>query len=130
MTGRDSLNVKMICPLSLNLLRNPVRGKQCTHIESFSLEMYLEIQLKSRGGVRWRCPVCNKLSLDLVKDAYFSQICEEATLYGAEEVEFSTSGDYALVLNDIILPSKRACSKKRCKLPSKKNSSSEIIIID
>jgi hypothetical protein len=119
----------MLCPISKNLIRNPVRGKFCTHIESFSLESYLEIQLKSRGGVRWRCPICQKLSLDLVKDAFFTQICEEATIYSAEEVEFTCTGDYALVLSDLILPSKRN-SRKKCKLPAKKKISSEVILID
>jgi hypothetical protein len=59
----DELNsfiFTLSCPLSMQIIKTPVRGKHCTHWQCFDLRNFLEAN-QSVTGIRWHCPVCSNL---------------------------------------------------------------------
>jgi hypothetical protein len=59
----DELNsfiFTLSCPLSMQIIKTPVRGKHCTHWQCFDLRNFLEAN-QSVTGIRWHCPVCGNL---------------------------------------------------------------------
>ncbi|KAI6182762.1 hypothetical protein M3Y97_00415800 [Aphelenchoides bicaudatus] len=69
----DSLKISLICPLSRVRMSNPVRSRNCTHLQCFDLFNYLTMNEKRPN---WKCPVCNKpCNYDvLVLDSYFAEV--------------------------------------------------------
>lgn len=49
----------LLCPLSRDRMRLPVRGVDCRHLRCFDLEAYLETSIRAAFHRRWRCPVCD-----------------------------------------------------------------------
>lgn len=86
--GSASVSVK--CRFSGKLLKTPVRGIHCTHLECFSFEEWVVSQ--GRTSSKWRCPVCWKKAVDLVQDLYF----EEAVLTcQTANISFHSDGSYS-----------------------------------
>lgn len=44
-------------PITMAVLKNPVRGKKCLHLSCFDLNGFLELN-KSPSGQRWKCGYC------------------------------------------------------------------------
>lgn len=47
-------------------IKIPVRGKLCLHFQCFELTSFHQQNVKNIH--MWRCPICNKRSVELVKD--------------------------------------------------------------
>jgi len=79
-----SLNFSLVCPISKKRIIRPVRGKPCTHIQTFDLQSFLKANHLVTGS-RWRCGVCEQfLSVDdLVECALFDAMLSEA---GSDDV--------------------------------------------
>lgn len=45
-------------PTTLQKLNIPARGKDCTHVDCFSLEYFLKINKVFGASKRWTCPIC------------------------------------------------------------------------
>ena len=43
------------CPITLQTIAIPVKGKTCTHVQTFDARNYLELAASSN---RWLCPIC------------------------------------------------------------------------
>ena len=54
-SGSSIVNLK--CPLSRLRLENPVRGRECRHIECFSAASYIEMNKTKKP--KWACPKCS-----------------------------------------------------------------------
>ena len=83
----DKLNLK--CPITLERLKEPVRGIHCQHLQCFDLDAYLTINRQVGAfNNRWQCPVCTLIlrPADLSFDPY------------VEEVLVSTSADVGEVV--------------------------------
>lgn len=53
----------IICPISQQRIKHPVRGHECPHLHCFDLDSYISKNIDSES---WRCPYCryvSKLSL-------------------------------------------------------------------
>eukprot|EP01079_Euglenida_sp_SAG-EU17-18_P001766 gene1766-2913_t len=60
--GKTRLDLR--CPLGLTLIKTPVRGRQCMHLQCWDLSTYLQFYAKAdrfyNHSHRWRCPVCDE----------------------------------------------------------------------
>jgi len=75
--GIDNLTCSLICPVSMQKIETPVRGRNCKHLNCFDLRTYLHSNSKVSGG-RWRCYVCEDFVSvdDLVYDGFIAQVLE------------------------------------------------------
>jgi len=55
------------CPLTFALIKTPVRGKQCTHLDCFNLETYAQVNQTTKVK-KWRCPICATPAYEVVVD--------------------------------------------------------------
>lgn len=53
----ESLTFSLLCPMSMSVMRTPVRGRNCKHMQCFDLRNFLDANKNVTGG-RWRCGVC------------------------------------------------------------------------
>lgn len=65
------LEIKAVCPITFTLIKTPVKGENCTHIDCFSLENYLQI---NRKNPTFMCPVCSKKALNPKYDRLMAHI--------------------------------------------------------
>ncbi|EER00037.1 sumo ligase, putative [Perkinsus marinus ATCC 50983] len=67
----------LTCPLSMCPMVAPARGKLCTHMQCFDLEMFIGTQPKmSAFNNRWKCGVCSRVVRpeDLVVDGFVLEV--------------------------------------------------------
>jgi hypothetical protein len=73
--GDDGLEIeKLVCnlwdPFTRNLIKTPVRGSACLHLQCFDLRNYLTFMYATKNRF-WKCPVCSKDSKKLLLDQQF-----------------------------------------------------------
>jgi len=74
-SGFVSLDLR--CPISLEKLKSPARGKSCDHLRCFDLNSFVSVNRQTSNiNLRWMCPICQRLLLpkDLVIDDYIGEI--------------------------------------------------------
>merc|ERR1712070_665608 len=49
----------LICPLTHERIRIPVRGVGCKHLQCCDLQAYLETSSRAAFHRRWHCPICD-----------------------------------------------------------------------
>ena len=93
--GIKNLTCSLVCPVSMQVIKTPVRGKKCKHLNCFDLRTFLENNSKVSGG-RWRCFICEDfISIsDLVYDGFTAQVLE------THRSEISTTRDKMQLSND------------------------------
>eukprot|EP00011_Vannellida_sp_DIVA3-517-6-12_P011036 CAMPEP_0114622924 /NCGR_PEP_ID=MMETSP0168-20121206/9984_1 /TAXON_ID=95228 ORGANISM="Vannella sp., Strain DIVA3 517/6/12" /NCGR_SAMPLE_ID=MMETSP0168 /ASSEMBLY_ACC=CAM_ASM_000044 /LENGTH=643 /DNA_ID=CAMNT_0001834147 /DNA_START=93 /DNA_END=2024 /DNA_ORIENTATION=- len=69
--------VSLRCPLGFIRIESPGKGINCTHVQCFDLETYVQF---GKNQMEWFCPVCTKRLpvKDLRRSKYFSSILEFA----------------------------------------------------
>ncbi|KAJ6395365.1 hypothetical protein OIU77_020596 [Salix suchowensis] len=69
----DSFCVNLRCPMSGSRMKVAGRFKPCAHLGCFDLEVFVELNQRSR---KWQCPICLKnYSLEnIITDPYFNRI--------------------------------------------------------
>lgn len=90
--------LKLVCPITMDKVTEPVRGEQCQHLQCFTLEAYLSSNLKmSAFNNRWMCPVCSLIvrPTDLRVDGYVQSILT-STSEETEEVVILPNGQWRL----------------------------------
>lgn len=91
----------LTCPVSQQLLKTPVRGKQCNHWQCFDLRNFVESN-SHVTGTRWECPVCSKiLSLEDLEycpltDSILKEYKGTATPH-RDRVQFFADGTWKLL---------------------------------
>ncbi|GIX64243.1 E3 SUMO-protein ligase pli1 [Babesia caballi] len=96
---QGSHKIELNCPITLDRIELPTRGKHCEHIQCFDLNGYLQVmQNVSTFNTRWKCPECHLIvkPMDLVIDGYVLQILETVP-QGTSTVEVDESGGYKAV---------------------------------
>jgi len=66
-----------ICPLTLERLRVPARGRDCPHLQCFELEAFLRTAAQTGAfNKRWMCPVCSRRVLpdSLVREEFVASL--------------------------------------------------------
>ncbi|KAF3934167.1 hypothetical protein ABW20_dc0103497 [Dactylellina cionopaga] len=89
----DTVTVSIICPMSQQLIGEPVRGKSCRHLECFDLKGYLMSRTKLCSGFSvpdsWKCPIC---SCEVTPATLFIDGFMQETIAKLREVQ--AEGDY------------------------------------
>eukprot|EP01130_Rhizamoeba_saxonica_P008889 TRINITY_DN359_c0_g1_i1.p1 TRINITY_DN359_c0_g1~~TRINITY_DN359_c0_g1_i1.p1 ORF type:complete len:640 (-),score=124.66 TRINITY_DN359_c0_g1_i1:1500-3332(-) len=87
-----SLKLSLRCPLTLLKIENPVRGRNCSHLQCFELSAYLQM---NKNHPTFLCPVCSKFASysSLIIDEYIQKILE-STGEDIEEVVIEKDGTW------------------------------------
>ena len=92
----DKLNLK--CPITLERLKEPVRGIHCQHLQCFDLDAYLTINRQVDAfNNRWQCPVCTLIlrPADLSFDPYVEEVLA-STCADVGEVVVAIDGSWSV----------------------------------
>ena len=98
----NHLSFKLLCPISMTPIREPVRGKHCRHFQCFDLLNFIESN-SFPSGRRWKCPCCDKfVSLDSLEICgFFKDILEknkaEISSDGKDSVWIYSNGRWNVV---------------------------------
>ncbi|KAK2198004.1 bifunctional Zinc finger [Babesia duncani] len=93
--------IELNCPITLDRINIPTRGKYCAHLQCYDLEGFLQVmQNTSNFNVRWRCPECHLIvkPYDLVVDGYFKHILDQVPR-SISSVELDKEGKYRSIIN-------------------------------
>ncbi|XP_009601717.1 E3 SUMO-protein ligase SIZ1-like isoform X2 [Nicotiana tomentosiformis] len=88
----DFIPVNLRCPMSGSRMKVAGRFKPCVHMGCFDLEVFVEMNQRSR---KWQCPICLKnYSLEhVIIDPYFNQITSQLRTCGEEVTEIEVKPD-------------------------------------
>lgn len=96
------LTFKLVCPISMTVMVEPVRGKRCQHFQCFDLFNFIETN-SFPSGRRWKCPCCDSfVSLDSLElCGWFKDILmvheSKVTADGIDSVKMFSNGQWELV---------------------------------
>ena len=85
------------CPMTMTLMKTPVRGLNCSHIACFDLEPYILMQSSSKVN-RWKCPLCRSYVYEIIYDLYIKEIIDKTG--GGDDgsiIEISPNADYKII---------------------------------
>ncbi|CAL1403387.1 unnamed protein product [Linum trigynum] len=89
----DSITVNLRCPMSGSRMKVAGRFKPCVHMGCFDLDVFVELNQRSR---KWQCPICLKnYSLDsVIVDPFFNRITTKMRHCGEDvtEIEVKPNG--------------------------------------
>lgn len=88
----DSIPVNLRCPMSGSRMKVAGRFKPCAHMGCFDLEVFVEMNQRSR---KWQCPICLKnYSLEsVIIDPYFNRITSKMRSCGEDVTEIEVKPD-------------------------------------
>ncbi|XP_061959511.1 E3 SUMO-protein ligase SIZ1-like isoform X2 [Populus nigra] len=88
----DSFGVNLRCPMSGSRMKIAGRFKSCAHMGCFDLEVFVELNQRSR---KWQCPICLKnYSLEnIIIDPYFNRITSKMRHCGEDITEIEVKPD-------------------------------------
>ncbi|XP_062156490.1 E3 SUMO-protein ligase SIZ1-like isoform X2 [Alnus glutinosa] len=88
----DSITVNLRCPMSGSRMKVAGRFKPCAHMGCFDLDVFVELNQRSR---KWQCPICLKnYSLeDIIIDPYFNRIVTMMRHCGEDITEINVKPD-------------------------------------
>ncbi|XP_024985059.1 E3 SUMO-protein ligase SIZ1 isoform X1 [Cynara cardunculus var. scolymus] len=88
----DSIPVNLRCPMSGSRMRIAGRFKHCAHMGCFDLEVFVQMNQRSR---KWQCPICLKnYSLEnVIIDPYFTRITTKMRNCGEDLTEIEVKPD-------------------------------------
>ncbi|KAL1197280.1 E3 SUMO-protein ligase SIZ1 [Cardamine amara subsp. amara] len=91
----DFFGVNLRCPMSGSRMKVAGRFKLCVHMGCFDLEVFVELNQRSR---KWQCPICLKnYSLEhIIIDPYFNRITSKMRHCDEEltEIELKPDGSW------------------------------------
>jgi hypothetical protein len=88
--------IPLVCPISSEKIKIPVRGLFCRHFQCFDLYNFL-IVVSSATNPRWFCPLCKRPAYQMRVDCILSAIIAENNerMQSPKEVTFFRNGDYS-----------------------------------
>ncbi|XP_061359023.1 E3 SUMO-protein ligase SIZ1-like [Gastrolobium bilobum] len=91
----DTFSINLRCPMSGSRMKIAGRFKPCIHMGCFDLEVFVEMNQRSR---KWQCPIClkNYALENIIIDPYFNRITSKMINCGEEvtEVEVKPDGSW------------------------------------
>uniref|UniRef100_A0A7S1BKZ1 SP-RING-type domain-containing protein n=1 Tax=Corethron hystrix TaxID=216773 RepID=A0A7S1BKZ1_9STRA len=96
-----SLILQLTCLLSRKVMKMPVRGLKCKHIQCFDLLSFLEVNYFS-SVLRWKCPICEDFVSvhELVKCGLFESLIlinSENIENGLDRIKLDVDGNWTAV---------------------------------
>ncbi|XP_044483252.1 E3 SUMO-protein ligase SIZ1-like isoform X1 [Mangifera indica] len=88
----DAIGVNLRCPMSGSRMKVAGRFKPCAHMGCFDLDVFVELNQRSR---KWQCPICLKnYSLEnVIIDPYFNRIASKMRNCGEDIAEIEVKPD-------------------------------------
>ncbi|KAM0045138.1 putative chromatin regulator PHD family [Helianthus debilis subsp. tardiflorus] len=88
----DSIPVNLRCPMSGSRMKIAGRFKPCVHMGCFDLEVFVQMNERSR---KWQCPIClkNYALEDVIIDPYFTRITTKMRNCGEDVTEIEVKPD-------------------------------------
>ncbi|BFG34367.1 hypothetical protein CerSpe_206410 [Prunus speciosa] len=88
----DSFTVNLRCPMSGSRMKVAGRFKPCLHMGCFDLEVFVEMNQRSR---KWQCPIClkNYALENVIIDPYFNRITSKMRYCGEDVAEIEVKPD-------------------------------------
>ncbi|KAI3511753.1 hypothetical protein L1887_18910 [Cichorium endivia] len=88
----DSIPVNLRCPMSGSRMKIAGRFKPCAHMGCFDLEVFVEMNQRSR---KWQCPIClkNYALENIIIDPYFTRITSKMLNCGEDVTEIEVKPD-------------------------------------
>ncbi|KAG2673796.1 hypothetical protein I3760_13G106500 [Carya illinoinensis] len=88
----DYFGVNLRCPMSGSRMKVAGRFKPCTHMGCFDLEVFVELNQRSR---KWQCPIClkNYALENIIIDPYFNRITSMMRYCGEDVAEIEVKPD-------------------------------------
>ncbi|KAF7823429.1 E3 SUMO-protein ligase SIZ1-like isoform X1 [Senna tora] len=91
----DTFSINLRCPMSGSRMKIAGRFKPCIHMGCFDLEVFVEMNQRSR---KWQCPIClkNYTLENIIIDPYFNRITSKMINCGEDvtEVEVKPDGSW------------------------------------
>ncbi|XP_028757039.1 E3 SUMO-protein ligase SIZ1-like [Neltuma alba] len=91
----DTFSINLRCPMSGSRMKVAGRFKPCVHMGCFDLEVFVEMNQRSR---KWQCPIClkNYTLENIIIDPYFNRITSQMEKCGEDvtEVEVKPDGSW------------------------------------
>ncbi|GMT00033.1 hypothetical protein PENTCL1PPCAC_22207 [Pristionchus entomophagus] len=96
----DSLKISLLCPLGKTRMNIAARSRDCTHIQCFDLDLYLQLNEKRPT---WKCGVCsgNAPYHKLIIDKYFMKMLHDLGS-AVTDVELLKDGNYRVIKEEDI----------------------------
>ncbi|CAM9003619.1 unnamed protein product [Rhodiola kirilowii] len=96
----ESVAVNLRCPMSGSRMKIAGRFKPCLHMGCFDLEIFVEMNQRSK---KWQCPIClRNYSLEnIIIDPYFNRITSKMIYCGEDvtEIEVKPDGSWRVKTN-------------------------------
>ncbi|XP_045800621.1 E3 SUMO-protein ligase SIZ1-like isoform X2 [Trifolium pratense] len=88
----DTFSINLRCPMYGSRMKIAGRFKPCVHMVCFDLEVFVEMNQRSRN---WQCPIClkNYALEDIIIDPYFNRITSMMKNCGEEFTEVEVKPD-------------------------------------
>ena len=88
----DTFSISLRCPMSGSRMKIAGRFKPCIHMGCFDLEVFVEMNQRSR---KWQCPIClkNYALENIIIDPYFNRITSRMTNCGEEVTDIEVKPD-------------------------------------
>ncbi|KAK7272125.1 hypothetical protein RJT34_28537 [Clitoria ternatea] len=88
----DTFTINLRCPMSGSRMKIAGRFKPCVHMGCFDLEVFVEMNQRSR---KWQCPIClkNYALENIIIDPYFNRITSMMKNCGEEITEVEVKPD-------------------------------------
>ncbi|GAU15620.1 hypothetical protein TSUD_108790 [Trifolium subterraneum] len=88
----DTFSINLRCPMSGSRMKIAGRFKPCVHMGCFDLEVFVEMNQRSR---KWQCPIClkNYALENIIIDPYFNRITSMMKNCGEEFTEVEVKPD-------------------------------------
>ncbi|KAL3518353.1 hypothetical protein ACH5RR_020942 [Cinchona calisaya] len=91
----DFIPVNLRCPMSGSRMKVAGRFKPCVHMGCFDLEVFVEMNMRSR---KWQCPIClkNYCLENIIIDPYFNRITSKLLSFGEDvnDIEVKPDGSW------------------------------------
>ncbi|KAI4334431.1 hypothetical protein L6164_019126 [Bauhinia variegata] len=91
----DTFTINLRCPMSGSRMKIAGRFKPCVHMGCFDLEVFVEMNQRSR---KWQCPIClkNYALENIIIDPYFNRVTSLMRACGEDvtEVEVKPDGSW------------------------------------
>ncbi|XP_058196286.1 E3 SUMO-protein ligase SIZ1-like isoform X2 [Rhododendron vialii] len=88
----DAITVNLRCPMSGSRMKVAGRFKPCLHMGCFDLDVFVEMNQRSR---KWQCPIClkNYALENVIIDPYFNRITSKMRDCGEDMTEIEVKPD-------------------------------------
>ncbi|XP_030962493.1 E3 SUMO-protein ligase SIZ1 isoform X2 [Quercus lobata] len=88
----DYFGVNLRCPMSGSRMKVAGRFKPCVHMGCFDLEVFVELNQRSR---KWQCPIClkNYALENIIIDPYFNRVASLMRGCGEDATEIEVKPD-------------------------------------